>query len=87
LAAHAFPNREAYACAVEYTDVRAVVCQLLQDLASTEGLKDEDPLVDAGIDSLSSLALRTGIMKAFCTPLPATFVFDYPTLGEITNHL
>jgi hypothetical protein len=43
--------------------------------------------VDAGIDSLSSLSLRRSISKAFCTPLPVTLVFDYPTLGEITNHL
>jgi hypothetical protein len=43
--------------------------------------------VDAGIDSLSAQSLGTGIRKAFCTPLPATFVFDYPTLGAITAHL
>lgn len=72
---------------VVHADVRVVACQLLQDLAGTDGLNDDDLLVDAGLDSLSPLPLRADIIKVPCTSLPASFVFDYPTIRAITDHL
>ena len=44
----------------------------------------DQPLMEAGIDSLSAVELRTALNKAFKMDLPATITFDYPTIAAMT---
>lgn len=42
------------------------------------------PLMEAGLDSLSAVELRTALAAAFDSDLPATVVFDYPTVSALS---
>jgi hypothetical protein len=47
----------------------------------------EVALKEAGLDSLMAVELRNTLMRASDQPLPATLLFDYPTLGSLADHL
>eukprot|EP00957_Ditylum_brightwellii_P067732 5141504-Ditylum_brightwellii.AAC.1 len=46
-----------------------------------------DPLVDAGLDSLSAGEVRESIASTFGMEMPATLVFDYPTVQSMTAYV
>ncbi|MDX2205389.1 MAG: SDR family NAD(P)-dependent oxidoreductase [Hyphomicrobiaceae bacterium] len=63
-----------------------------QSVARTLGLDAERidpaaPLGDLGLDSLLAVQLRNTLSRALGTPLPATLLFDYPTVEALTGHL
>lgn len=41
------------------------------------------PLMEAGLDSLGAVELRSTVSAAFSVPLPATAAFDYPTVAAL----
>ncbi len=45
------------------------------------------PLKDIGLDSLMSVELRNTLNRSAPRPLPATLLFDYPTLEALTAYL
>jgi acyl transferase domain-containing protein len=45
------------------------------------------PLGELGLDSLLAVELRNALSKAIGKPLPATLLFDHPTLDALTEHL
>ncbi|MCA9970397.1 MAG: SDR family NAD(P)-dependent oxidoreductase, partial [Anaerolineales bacterium] len=45
------------------------------------------PLRDLGMDSLMAVQLRNAISGRLGRPLPATLLFNYPTVGELTDYL
>ena len=62
--------------------VRAVLClQASQSIAATR------PLQEYGMDSLLSIELRNALSSDLEVKLPATTLFDYPTLASLTNYL
>jgi NAD(P)-dependent dehydrogenase (short-subunit alcohol dehydrogenase family)/acyl carrier protein len=70
--------------------VRAFVAERARQVI---GLTDDtaiDPRValkDVGLDSLMAVELRNVLTRALATPLPATLLFDYPTLDAIVKLL
>jgi acyl carrier protein len=45
------------------------------------------PLKDAGLDSLMAVELRNALTRSIGQSLPATLLFDYPSLEALTTHL
>jgi acyl carrier protein len=48
---------------------------------------EHDPLMDAGLDSLGAVEVKASIERSTGVQLPATVVFDYPSVGAIAAYL
>jgi acyl transferase domain-containing protein/NADPH:quinone reductase-like Zn-dependent oxidoreductase/acyl carrier protein len=56
-------------------------------LGAAAELDAHAPLKDAGLDSLMAVELRNALTRSIGQPLPATLLFDYPTLDAVATHL
>jgi len=71
----------------------ALVTWLRERTLQVLGLDEKTPidarqaLKDAGLDSLMAVELRNALAKSLAQPLPATLLFDYPTLDALATHL
>lgn len=63
--------------------VQAQVMSAVARLLGTDSLAHNEPLMAAGLDSLGATELVQGLQTAFDITLPATLVFDYPTVAAI----
>lgn len=72
---------------------RLLFAHLRQQVATVLGIDAallRDPqsgLSDLGIDSLIAVELRNRLQTSFDRPLPATLIYDYPTLAALTDYL
>jgi len=70
-----------------------VVEQIRRDAGRVLGLKNLEllpnnkPLNDLGLDSVMAVELRNAIRAAVGRNLPATLLFDYPTVDALTNYI
>jgi len=62
--------------------IRAVLC-----LPSSQSIAAARPLQEYGMDSLLSIELRNVLSSDLEVKLPATTLFDYPTLAALTKYL
>jgi acyl carrier protein len=60
-------------------DVMATLTALTEQLVGSV-LDPNTPLMQAGLDSIAAVELRNSVSQQFGVALPATVVFDYPTL-------
>ena len=66
--------------------VRSQIANVL-GLPSPAGIKSRQRLFDLGLDSLMALQVRNRLAHTLGCSLPATLVFDYPTVEALTGHL
>merc|ERR1712150_48971 len=53
-----------------------------------EEVNMDTPLMDTGMDSLSAVAFRNELSRMFQgINLPASLMFDYPNINQITDHI
>lgn len=48
-------------------------------------INHSQPLMESGLDSLSAIDLRNAIERHFAVQLPATVIFDYPSIDALTG--
>lgn len=80
----ALPGGQRRAALITYLSERTL--QVL-GLESTQPLDPRLALKEIGLDSLMAVELRNALAKAFAHPLPATLLFDYPTLDALAASL
>merc|ERR1719265_1721092 len=56
-----------------------IMAMVADATGADEDIQGDVPFMDAGIDSLASVELRTNLQTAFGVPLPSTVMFNYPT--------
>jgi len=58
-------------------------------LPGTRTIDPQQPLSELGVDSLMAVELRNLLSKGTgaSSPLPATLIFDYPTIDALTDYL
>ncbi|MFE5898567.1 SDR family NAD(P)-dependent oxidoreductase [Streptomyces sp. NPDC056488] len=66
--------------------VRTCVAEVL-GLPRSVHVPDDRGLFDLGLDSLTAIELRNRLGAEAGTRLPATVLFDHPTLRDLTGHL
>jgi len=68
--------------------VRTMVQKLALDvMGDSEDIDADSPLMDMGMDSLSSVSLRNDLVKEFNVQLTASVMFDYPSIAALTDHI
>lgn len=56
-------------------------------LGSSDDVANDTPLMDTGLDSLSAVQFRNDLTRDFNVKLPASLMFDYPTISAITEKI
>ena len=59
----------------------------LLGIAAPETIDQEQGLMDLGLDSLLAVEIRNRLSKSLQQRLPATLIFDYPTLQKLVEYL
>ena len=59
----------------------------LRTLLESAQVPVDQPLMEAGLDSLGALDLRNATAAHFAVDLPATLVIDYPTLNALALYI
>ena len=71
---------------VVFTHVREHAARILA-LPASKPIDARQPLSELGLDSLMAVELRNVLSTSVGRPLPATLLFDYPTLDAISGFL
>jgi len=73
---------------LDETMVSRVVFDVAKNIiGSDEEISQDVGLMDSGMDSLSALSFRQTLSQQVNIKLPSSFVFDYPTVREVTNRV
>jgi acyl transferase domain-containing protein/acyl carrier protein len=71
---------------VPHASVEELVTATVRDLLELNVPRDA-PLMDSGLDSLGAVDLRGKLSAQFSTDLPATAIFDYPSISMLTDFI
>ena len=65
--------------------IESVVRDVVERTTGNDNVSKTEPLMNAGLDSLSAVEFRNTLQKEFNIPMDSTLLFDYPTIEDITN--
>eukprot|EP00931_Biecheleriopsis_adriatica_P014587 TRINITY_DN11649_c0_g2_i3.p1 TRINITY_DN11649_c0_g2~~TRINITY_DN11649_c0_g2_i3.p1 ORF type:complete len:1110 (-),score=277.81 TRINITY_DN11649_c0_g2_i3:74-3403(-) len=69
-------------------EIADVVKDTALSLIGVDTIDDDEPLMDAGLDSLAAVEFGQAISKDFVgLALPATLMFDFPSVKSLTNFI
>ena len=71
---------------VSAAQIQGKVATILSDLVG-RAVEPDEPLMDAGLDSLSGVELKSQLEVEFAVELPETVVFDYPTAAALSAYI
>ena len=63
-------------------DVMSIILETLQELVGLQ-VQPMQPLMDAGLDSLGTVELRSSLSSRFSLDLPATVIFNHPSADAL----
>ena len=69
-----------------HADVRAELQAVVESMLGTSVSMDQ-PLMEVGLDSLTAVELRNTVGNLFGTELPATVIFDYPSISALAGFI
>lgn len=69
-----------------FSQLSAEISQIVRQMLG-RAVSEEQPLTEAGLDSLGALELRASLASAFNLELPATLIFDYPSISALAKFL
>ena len=67
----------------DLSSIQAQVASAVTRLLGSDSIGVDEPLMAAGLDSLGAAEVVHGLQSAFDISLPATLVFDYPTVASV----
>jgi acyl carrier protein len=50
-------------------------------------ISTDEPLMDAGLDSIGAVELRNTVREKYGVDVPATVTFDYPSVSALAQYL
>ena len=77
------------AVGVSKDNLEALRSRVMETVSAVLGhaVAQDEPLMDAGLDSLGAVELRNSLAKSAGMELPGTLVFDYPSAGALAGFL
>lgn len=66
--------------------IQAKLAVILKETVG-QNVDAEAPLMEAGVDSLAASELVQQLAAEFCVELPATLLFDHPSMSSISSHV
>ena len=71
---------------IDISTLTSIVCATVEEVIGDQIAMDQ-PLMEAGIDSLGATELQQKLADNLCIELPSTLVFDYPTIDAMVEFL
>ena len=69
-----------------HSEVSAYVTSLVEGLIGGQVAQDQ-PFMEAGLDSLGAVEFRNTLATRYSLDLPASLIFDYPTVAALSSFL
>jgi acyl carrier protein len=80
------PNSEIQTKFKTKEEINSEIKRIVQNISNNE-IKEDESLMDAGIDSLSSIELRNSLQSSFNITLDNSLLFNYPTINALTKYI
>lgn len=66
----------------------AKINEMALELLQTDAFDNDQPLMDAGLDSLSLVQFRNSLQQTFPgVPMPASLLFDNPSVRAVSENV